>query len=115
MPTSSAAVSPSAVAMARQASGACGRVVATLGLFVLAGWAWDIDELKRVRPSWAAMKANTAICLVLLGAALWLFDEATRGARRAAILALSAIALAVGALTLTQDLFGWSLGIDEWL
>ena len=60
------------------------------------------------------MKANTAICFILAGSALWqLYKSTKRSARYAQILA--AIVLGIGLLTLIQYGFGVNLGIDQLL
>ncbi|MBM4202021.1 MAG: hypothetical protein FJ189_12155, partial [Gammaproteobacteria bacterium] len=47
-----------------------------LGSAVLIGWAADIALLKSLSPVWVSMKANTAVCFVLIGIALlWSTDS----------------------------------------
>lgn len=89
-----------------------------LGLAVLVGWAFDIDRLKSVAPAFVTMKANTALAFALSGVALLLLrplpsDLST--ARRTTGLATAGLVLLIGAVTLSQDLFGFDLGIDELL
>ena len=72
-PTPPAPISPSVETNLRRGSLLGGLLVATIGLLVLAGWLFDIAELKSLHPTWAAMKANVAICLLLLGASLVVF------------------------------------------
>jgi hypothetical protein len=62
------------------------------------------------------MKVNTAVCFVAAGAGLVLLIPEDVGKRsRTLAIALGALVLTVGALTLSQYLFGWQLGIDELL
>lgn len=49
-----------------------GAVAAAIGISVLLGWMLDNAVLKSIHPDWVAMKANTAICFLLCGMALWL-------------------------------------------
>lgn len=98
-------------------SGLIGALAAALGLTVLiGGWALDIERLTRLMPGQEAMKANTALCLVLVGAALWLIcrAETIRGARIAAKI-LGAAGGAIGAATLAEYVTGHDLGIDQLL
>ena len=92
-----------------------GTVVAGVGLTALAGWILDREDLRAffLTPP-VTVKTNTAIGLVVAGAALALL--APRGRPRAATaagLVFAALTLVIGALTLSQHLFGWDLGIDQ--
>jgi PAS domain S-box-containing protein len=89
-----------------------GILVATVGLLVLAGWLFDVPVMKSPHPGWVTMKANTALCFCALGGALVLFG---RPRHRLAIPLLAAFALVIAVLTLSQDAFGWHVGIDELL
>jgi PAS domain S-box-containing protein len=93
-----------------------GGIVTLIGCLVLIGWSLDLPLLKSVIPGAATMKANTALCFVLAGMSL-LAQAQTRPSRLAAQIARGcAIAvLIIGALTLSQYLFGWNLGIDQLL
>ena len=93
---------------AKAASG----TVAGLGALVLVGWILDIPALKSVQPGLASMKANSAFCFLLLGAALWVSDDAHRRVVRRLLAAIIAIA---GALTLAEYLIGADLRIDQLL
>lgn len=96
----------------------CAAAITTafLGLLVLAGWYLDIPMLETVLPGLPSMKPNTALCFVLGGVSLWILGapRASRLARHVARACAAAIAL-TGALTLSEHLFGWNLGIDELL
>ncbi|MES2887507.1 MAG: PAS domain S-box protein [Pseudomonadota bacterium] len=87
-----------------------------LGLLVLAGWALNIPLLKSVVPGAVEMKINTAVGLALCGSALWLASRApSLFAARRLSLGLALTAATLGAATLGEYVFGWQLGIDEWL
>ena len=87
-----------------------------LGLTVLVGWMWDVALLKSVFPGVVEMKANTAVGLVLAGVSLLLLSSArTHAGRRWTGLAAAGLTLLLGALTLSQFVFGCDLGIDELL
>lgn len=85
-----------------------------LGSAVLVGWQLGIGALISLSPEFAAMKPNTAVGFIAVGAALYLLDSPKPGQRVAARW-LSWFAFAIGALTLTEYVFDSSLGIDELL
>jgi PAS domain S-box-containing protein len=80
-----------------------------LGITVLIGWAFDIVVIKSILPAWVSMKANTAVCFILIGAGL-LPPAAFPAARLCGLLAGL-----IGALTLSEYLLGWDAGIDDLL
>jgi PAS domain S-box-containing protein len=90
--------------------------MAALGIIVLTGWALDIDALKSVFPGLVTMKANTALANLFSGLAFAFLsrEKVTRRFRFAAVIMAWAV-LAISALTLGEYLFGWDLGIDQWL
>ena len=81
-----------------------------VGGAVLAGWFLDVPRLKDLAPGLATMKANTAFCFLLLGAALWV---ARRENLRPASRPLAAAVLAVGLTTLTEYAFHRNLFVDN--
>ena len=86
---------------------ACGLIVAGLGLSVVVGWLFDLEPLKRVLPSFASMKLNTALALVAGGVALrW-------RARARLRLVLAGVMAVLGAASLMEDLVGVDLHIDQ--
>lgn len=90
--------------------------VILLGCLVLFGWVWDITMLKGVLPGLVTMKVNTALAFILAGLSLHLQvidkpNQSTRALARGCALLVTLI----GMLTLSQDLFGWDLGIDDLL
>ena len=90
--------------------------VILVGGSVLVGWAFDIPTLKSMLPGVLRMKANTAVGLILMGAALGLLGMAPahRWARRLSQ-ACAGGAVLLGLLTLGEYLFDWNLHIDQWL
>jgi PAS domain S-box-containing protein len=98
---------------------AAARLMAALtilfGIVGLTGWALHLQALTSIVPGSVEMKANTAVALILCGAAeLILADRATiRFTRLAQLLAI--LSLTIGLATLAEYVLGWQLGIDEWL
>jgi PAS domain S-box-containing protein len=98
-------------------SGCCVLAVA-FGLWVLAGWMLHSQIVKSILPGQVAVKANTAVCFILIGFALWILRREppsaaagwTLAAKTAAI-----IASVVGLLSFLEFAFGWGLGIDQLL
>jgi PAS domain S-box-containing protein len=93
-----------------------GALVMLVGGIVLVGWGLDLPLLKGVMPGAATMKVNTALCFVLGGLSLSAqarnrFSRLTAQIGRGSAIAV----LTIGALTLSQYLFGWDLGIDQLL
>jgi hypothetical protein len=79
-------------ATCRAVATGCGVAAALVGASVLAGWLFDVPFLVRLAPEWVSVKANTALGLLLAGAALARFASAPgvarcNGARAAALLA----------------------------
>jgi PAS domain S-box-containing protein len=86
------------------------------GALVLTGWILHVHRLKGLIPGQVAVKANTAVCFILIGLALWL---AVAGPRKPIAQALSRwLALAatiVGLLSFLEFWYGWDFGIDQLL
>src|SRR5687767_12284465 len=76
-------------------------LVGACGVLVLVGWMLDSPVLKSLLPAAVAMNPATAVCFILLAAALWLVRREGRGAGRwAAAAACAAVVVAVGMLRL---------------
>ena len=91
-------------------------LVVALGASVLIGWAFDIAALKSVFPGLVTMKANTALGMVLCGGALALLSRKQVGTpTRFWTTGMAMVVIALATLTLSEDLFDWNLGIDQWL
>jgi PAS domain S-box-containing protein len=98
----------------RRVTAAAGWLVIGIGALVLVGWATNVDALKSAIPGLVLMKANSAVGLVLCGAALVLVRDpgAQRRMHASRVLAIGAALL--GAATLFEYLVG-DLGIDQLL
>jgi diguanylate cyclase (GGDEF)-like protein/PAS domain S-box-containing protein len=86
-------------------------VATLLGAVVLGGWWSGIDPLKGAYPGLPPVKPNTAAGLILCGAALVVLSVQGRASYFVSI--AGAVVIAAAVVTLSQDLFGWSAGIDE--
>jgi len=86
-----------------------GAAVAVVGLLVMAGWILDLEPLKNILPGLASMKANSALCFLLAGAALALRD------RRGVLLFCAGLVCAVSGLTLAEYITGLDFGLDQFL
>ena len=83
-----------------------------IGALVCAGWLLDIPVFTSVLPGLSTMKFNTAVCFMLAGAGLARAARPGPLARRTAAL-YGALVFVLGALTLTEYVFDYHLGIDE--
>jgi PAS domain S-box-containing protein len=115
MPNDSIQLNDRFIAGAKIFSRAAGIVVMLMGATVLAGWLFDISILKSGYSN-IAMKANTAVALMLAGISLSLLNVNTESNLRRLSGEFSAIAIMlIGVLTLSQHIVGWNLGIDQLL
>ena len=87
-----------------------------IGSAALLGWVLNVDFLKRIHPDLVTMKANTAVCLILISSSLLLLRDrkAPRWQRRVGHV-FAALVATVGILTLSEHVIGWNLGIDQLL
>ena len=91
----------------------CGSI-ALLAVLTLAGWFFDLPMLRSLLPGTIEMKANTAVCLLLLAAALALRTAAASGMSRQWISrSLGMLVMAIGLISLAEYLFNWHTGIDQ--
>src|SRR5436190_23609114 len=90
-----------------------------IGGLVLIGWLLDIASLKSVWPGLVTMKANAALAFVFGGCALWMLGadpaDPFAGRRRRVGQVFASLVALIGLFTLGEYLFGWELGIDQWL
>jgi PAS domain S-box-containing protein len=90
-------------------------VTILVALVAIAGWVFDLPQLASVIPGVVAMKANTAVALVLCGISLLLLADAStvrvEGCGQGIALAVAGIGLA----SLAEYVLGRPLGLDEFL
>ena len=102
-----------AIALARLASA----LVAAAAILVLVGWFMDIPELTSLYLPGPTLKTNAALALTCGAVANLLLiscSDTQRGCRLASYL-LAAVPAIMGALTLSEHVIGWDLGIDQLL
>src|SRR5215213_1641034 len=88
----------------------------SIGGAALLGWILDNKFLKRIHPSLVNMKANTAICFMLVAAACFLINDRSPSTINRGIRQLFAvIVLLIGLVTLSEHVFGWNSGLDQLL
>lgn len=92
---------------------ACGVLAAVAGAVVAMGWAINSPALKTLLIGGGEVQPNSAIAVVLIGAAIYTLDRVPT--RRGLALALLCAAAALGAVTTYEYLAGVNLGIDRWL
>jgi signal transduction histidine kinase/CheY-like chemotaxis protein len=88
-----------------------GTAACAVGVLVLAAWFFDIAFFKQPIVSASAMTANTALLFILCGASLLVRAREKNGISTA----LALVVAVTGAVTLSQDVFGWDAGIDRLL
>jgi diguanylate cyclase (GGDEF)-like protein len=89
-------------------------LVAAVAVAVLCGWIFDVPQLTRLLPGLAFMKINTACSLLSAAIAVWILHTHEPGSPWFPVArCVAALLFALGALTLSEHLFGWDLGIDQ--
>jgi hypothetical protein len=80
-----------------------------VGLFVFAGWLFDLEQLTNIAPGWPRMPMLTAAAIMLAGVALWLTTlRAVPAATTAA-----GLLTAIGVLILLRDASGWNAHLEQ--
>ena len=87
-----------------------------IGLLVIIGWTFNIESFKSIFPNIVAMKANTAICFILIGISLFYLNEKQISRPKLHISQICAIIVGIiGFLTIIEYLFNNNIGIDQLL
>src|ERR1044072_3781863 len=87
-----------------------------IGGAALLGWILDNQYLKRVYPTLVTIKANTAVCLMLVAVSVLLInDRSSSPIKRGIRWLFAAIVGLVGLITLSEHLFGCNTGLDQLL
>lgn len=87
-----------------------------VGGVVVAGWMGDIEILKSVLPHLVAMKANTALTIMLSGISLWILGVDMAKSWKSVLPAALAIAIfLVGSLSILEYVLKKDFGIDQLL
>ena len=82
----------------------------------LLGWILDNEYLKRIFPSLVTMKANTAVCLMLVAVSVFLINDRSASPIKRGIRQIFAFIVGlVGLITLSEYVFGWNTGLDQLL
>ncbi|MGH9849499.1 MAG: hybrid sensor histidine kinase/response regulator, partial [Blastocatellia bacterium] len=105
---------PRAVSALRSTSRIASALVAALGGLILADWIWRLGAIRSWAPGHVIMKPGASFAFILAGVSLGLLSGEGRGVRLAARFCALAVAL-IGLLSLSQDLFGWNIGMDQLL
>src|SRR5687767_1527926 len=113
MPDSHSQYSPEQLARCKYTSIAFALLAFCIGAAALLGWILDVEFLKRIHPTLVNMKANTAICLMLVAVSVILLQDRSASTTKRSIVQVFAIIVGlVGLITFTEHLFGWNAGID---
>jgi signal transduction histidine kinase len=88
------------------------------GYHVFLGWVFDIDILKSPWVTFSTMKANSAICSMLAGLALY-FLQTQRPVppehKNLIVRVCAGLTATIALLSLAEYIFGFDLGVDEFL
>ena len=108
----SSEAAPRSVSGPRKVTAICGAVTALIGaVVIIVGWAFNVAAVRALVPGTVAMKASTALMFMLCGVALLLAPA--KDNRRWIGLSCSAACVLIALVFLSEYVFGWRLGIDE--
>ena len=99
-------------------AGLIGAATVSIGLLVIVGWMFNLQPLLSILPGSATMKPNTALGFILVGLSLLLSVEIkmpASGFRRFAASVCSGLVILVGTATWVEYVWGFDLGIDQWI
>src|ERR1700733_13258797 len=83
------------------------------GIFVIIGWEFHLVYLLNFFPEYVSLKFNAALCFVLLGAALLLTQFQIKKYDTMISLVLSFLIILIGVLSVSQSLFHFNTGLDQ--
>lgn len=85
-----------------------------IGGAALLGWIIGNEYLKRIYPAFVTMKANTAVCLMLIALSAILINDRSPSPMKRLLTQLFAFTVAlVGLITLGEHVFEWNPGLDQ--
>jgi two-component system, sporulation sensor kinase E len=90
-----------------------GLITIITGITVMTGWLFNIPALQSIISGFIAMKFNTALCFVLFGFALLLTQFKAQKYSVSLFFILSLLGTLIGLITLSQELFHFNGGIDQ--
>lgn len=111
-------VNDSAVAFLSRFRQLTSMMAIAFGLVVLAGWTFHVESWKTFIHGQVAVKANTAVCVILLGIALLLSRKTEASEQRLAHTlsrAFASMAAFIGLLSFLEFWYGLDFGIDQLL
>ncbi|WP_318312721.1 response regulator [Flagellimonas crocea] len=85
-------------------------IITLVSILAILGWMFQIESLTRVLSDLPSMKFNTAFCFILLGVVIFLIVKHYNLVLPHTI---NALLLIMVSITLSQDIFGIDLGIDQ--
>jgi len=110
VPVKMALPAPRAVRVALTLARICAAIVCVIGALVIAGWHFPLPALHQMLPDLRGMAPNAAVGVIAAGAGLLCLTY--RGLRPFAwLIGIELVLLAT--LSLSQDLYGFDLGIDR--
>jgi len=107
--------STSALTLLSRFSRCTSGITVAFGLITLTGWAFHIYRFKSIIAGQIDVKANAAICFILIGLALWLEEGDAKPYKKVLSKSLALTSSLVGLLSLLEYWWGWNLGIDQLL
>jgi two-component system, sporulation sensor kinase E len=84
-----------------------------IGALVISGWLFNIPGFQNLFLHYVSMKFNTALCFIFLGAALLITQFQIKKYSRIVFLSLSFFIILIGTASVSQDLFHFNLGVDQ--
>lgn len=89
-------------------------LISIFGFLMLFGWIFDISIFKSPGPNFSTVKADLALCFVLIGLSLFLIQTKIINKHNQKITyILAVIVVLIGVLTLMEYIFSFNLGIDQ--